>query len=545
MNESLEKSISKWQSAGVIDAETAGRIRAFETKQGSVERLRWPVLLALGLGGVVICAGILLFVAAHWDQLSPGERFTLVLTLTALFPIGGAFVAPRFPALATTLYAVGTVCTGAGIFMAAQIFNLEEHWPNGILLWVVAALAGWLLLRDWPQATIAAVLAPAWLASEWSVRTDHYWGPDKIAVEGLLLLAVTYFTAELDERESSIRKALVWIGGISILPFTAMLLAASDVDSYRSNAEELPGGLKAIGWIVALGAPLLVAFFLRGRAFWRNGVAAVWILALGELSRHGHADKSIAVFLWLAIGAFGLIGWGLLERRKGRINVGVLAFAITVIAFYFSSVMDKLGRSASTDRVGLAADRGGMGDGTDAAEAGGAGCGECEMNFSSKGLVLAVVQVLLVASLGAKLQMDRSRLPRVWVKTAVIDPDLPIRGRYVAVRLEVQLAHPVPAENATHGTFSSTGLLVRDGQLIAENTPGYTAGGVQLVRNRNNGYAVAQPVLFFLPEHALDPQTAARNGELWAEVTVPEHGLPRPIRLAVKRGDSFTPLETK
>ena len=65
------------------------------------------------------------------------------------------------------------------------------------------------------------------------------------------------------------------------------------------------------------------------------------------------ADNSIGVFLWFAIGAFGLIGWGLLERRKGRINVGVLAFAITVIAFYFSSVMDKLGRSASLIGLGL------------------------------------------------------------------------------------------------------------------------------------------------------------------------------------------------
>jgi len=33
--------------------------------------------------------------------------------------------------------------------------------------------------------------------------------------------------------------------------------------------------------------------------------------------------------------------------------VGVLAFAITVIAFYFSSVMDKLGRSASLIGLGL------------------------------------------------------------------------------------------------------------------------------------------------------------------------------------------------
>ena len=56
---------------------------------------------------------------------------------------------------------------------------------------------------------------------------------------------------------------------------------------------------------------------------------------------------------------------------------------------------------------------------------------------------------------------------------------------------------------------------------------------------------LSDPVLFFLPEHATDPWQQARGGELWAEVTVPASGPPRPIRLAIKHGDLFTPLEIK
>src|ERR1700722_8963305 len=217
VNEPIEKAISKWQAAGVIDAETALRIRAFETRQDSMERLRWPVLVALGLGGLVICAGVLLFVAAHWDQLSPGERFSVVLALTAIFPILGAFAAPRFPALATTLFAIGTVTAGAGIFTSAQIFNLEEHWPNGILLWAIAALGGWLLLRDWAQSAMLAILAPAWLASEWSIRTNNYRYGDQILFAGLTCLSIAYFTADREKHDTGARKAFVWIGGIAIL----------------------------------------------------------------------------------------------------------------------------------------------------------------------------------------------------------------------------------------------------------------------------------------------------------------------------------------
>jgi uncharacterized membrane protein len=171
----LDKQLERWTSAGIVDASTAVRIRTFEESQGSSERLRWPVLLALGLGGVLLCAGILLFVAAHWEELSPTARFSLVLFMVALFPVCGSLTAEKFPALSTTFHAVGTVCLGAGIFLSAQIFNLEENWTNGILLWAAGALAGWLLLRKWPHAALLAVLMPVWLVGRWINRVGLDW----------------------------------------------------------------------------------------------------------------------------------------------------------------------------------------------------------------------------------------------------------------------------------------------------------------------------------------------------------------------------------
>ena len=67
MADALNKKLERWVSAGVVDPATAARIRKFEESQGSSERLRWPVLLAVALGGVLLCAGVLLFVAAHWE----------------------------------------------------------------------------------------------------------------------------------------------------------------------------------------------------------------------------------------------------------------------------------------------------------------------------------------------------------------------------------------------------------------------------------------------------------------------------------------------
>jgi hypothetical protein len=174
------------------------------------------------------------------------------------------------------------------------------------------------------------------------------------------------------------------------------------------------------------------------------------------------------------------------------------------------------------------------------------------MSRLTKGLILAAIQLAIVASLGAKLALDRARLPRAWAKVRSFDPDLPIRGRYLALQLVV---HVQPSgENKAGSTrpeyknpCSRWGKLqATNGQL--EATPTEYDHGVSLMACQTPNQQevlLAQPVLFFLPEHAENPMQTARGGELWAEVTVPKAGPPRPIRLAVKKGNSFTPLEIK
>jgi uncharacterized membrane protein len=362
----LDKQLERWISAGVVDVGTAARIRTFEESQGSSERWRWPAVLALALGGALLCAGVLLFVAAHWDQLSPAERFTLVLLMVALFPIGGALASDRFPALSTTFHAIGTVCLGAGIFLSAQIFNLEENWTNGILLWAAGALAGWLLLRKWPQAALLAVLMPVWLVGQWVDRVGPGWerSPDALW-DGLLLLALTYFTARMPDRESSERRALVYIGGLALLP-CAILAVLVRSDFVRSYAQEtVSSTFLILAWIIAIGAPLGLALLLRRTASWMNAVSAAGVLSLGLVMPHRtfrwNSWDVLGVYIWAAIGAFGVIAWGVAERRRERINLGVAGFGITVLFFYFSNVMDKLGRAASLMGIGALLIFGGWG----------------------------------------------------------------------------------------------------------------------------------------------------------------------------------------
>ena len=181
------------------------------------------------------------------------------------------------------------------------------------------------------------------------------------------------------------------------------------------------------------------------------------------------------------------------------------------------------------------------------------------MTALQKGLLLGVLQVAIVTSLGAKLAWDRHRLPRGWARVGVYDPDLPIRGRYLALQLDVvcdnsaavPAAPTSPRDMRRPQTFNGETLRgrlrVENGRL-ASDCSSSTEGSNMFRRSRPGQAAttnLSEPVLAFLPEHATDPWRQARGGELWAEVTVPASGPPRPIRLAIKQGDVFTPLEVK
>ena len=359
MAERWETYLKRWLDAGVIDATAAESIRAYQAEQGRTLGLRWPVLLAIALGGLLLGAGVLLFVAAHWDTLSPSMRFGLALALVAVFHVAAGLAAERFPALSTTLHAVGTVCLGAGIFLGGQIFHLQQHWPGGLMLWALGAWVALALLRDWPHTALAALLTPMWLSGEWISATRGFIGSDKILAHGLLLLAITYLTSHVTDEETRLRKALAWIGGLALIPFVIAVMHADAIGSWRQLP--LPASYHVSGWIVALAGPLLLAWWLRRGGAWMNVIAAMWVIALGSTPPRIEASESMARYAWRELapygmcwlGSIGLIAWGLKEARKERINLGIAAFALTVVYFYFSSVMDKLGRAASFIGLGL------------------------------------------------------------------------------------------------------------------------------------------------------------------------------------------------
>jgi len=188
--------------------------------------------------------------------------------------------------------------------------------------------------------------------------------------------------------------------------------------------------------------------------------------------------------------------------------------------------------------------------------------------ISGASLLLLAIQLALVCSVAATYLYQRWSYPRVWTRTVAIDPNLPMRGRYLSLRLTVDgcqsslpsgklamfprdvngVVKPGPWSVAPGQPFSFPAQLkVFDNKLVAirpqegqETSTGQRVSiwpGATCDQMRLN-----QPVDFFISEHAQSPLPLKPGQELWIEVTVPPKGPPRPNQLALKRNGAWFPL---
>ncbi|MGA2170388.1 MAG: DUF2157 domain-containing protein [Terracidiphilus sp.] len=356
----FESLLNRWQSAGVLDAEAAGRIRAYELEQERPSGLRWQGIVALILGAILLACGVVLFVSAHWDEMGPGARFVLVLGMVAVFHLGGAWARENFRGLSTALHAAGTVSTGAAIALVGQIFNIQEHWPAAVLLWAIAAAAGWILLRDEAQQTLTLLLFPAWLISEFSVAAEGHIGEDVYVGRFLIVWAILYLTFFLGSKRKVVQGILFAAAAIEATVGTGLLL-----DGWRSwgNQTLLSLGTRTWGWVEIAVVPLLFAVFKFRKSVVPVAVAIAFSIALPWCNRiwtekvgdnwYPHSGPNLAAHALVAAFTVFIIWWGVRQTSRALVNLGIVGFAIAVVWFYFSDIFDKVGRSLGLIGLGV------------------------------------------------------------------------------------------------------------------------------------------------------------------------------------------------
>ena len=360
-SKSLSDQLRRWLQAELIDADVVEAIQRWEdsqlnqSKHSSVRHLTVPIRLTILLGSLLLAAGLLLFVSAHWDQMPPLWRVSLLLFIVIALHAGGAWFSERFQLMALGLHAVGTMAFGAGVFLCAQIFHLDVLWSFrwGLLLWSFGAAAGWMLLRQWPQLALLSLLLPGWISALIIVEVDRFssseadWAVVPIAA-GALLTALTYFTAPDRTPLTPARSVLMWIGGLALVP--AAVTWAVVATGLDLPALGQPLWLSLLVWVVTLGGPVILGWWLRPHRFWPLALAAIWMVLDLVIQVQGF---SVLSFAWWGVGSVGLMLWGSTEARAERVNIGIVLLATTLIGFYFTEVIGRFDRSLSLLGLGL------------------------------------------------------------------------------------------------------------------------------------------------------------------------------------------------
>jgi uncharacterized membrane protein len=285
--------------------------------------------------------------------------------MVAVFHLGGGLARSSYHGLSTALHAVGTVATGAAIALVGQIFNIQEHWPAAILLWAVAALAGWALLQDEAQQTLTLLLFPAWIFCELCYATQNHIGQDVFLGRFLIAWAVLYLTVFLDSKRKVAQGILFVVAAIGCL--IGVVITLESWRSWYGNQSFFPFSLQVWGWIDFAVLPLLIALVKLRKSLAPVAVAIAFSVALPwcirvRLQRYDYGNyhssytystpNLLAHALVAAFTVF-IIWWGVRQASKALVNLGIVGFAITVGWFYFSDLFDKMGRALGLIGLGI------------------------------------------------------------------------------------------------------------------------------------------------------------------------------------------------
>jgi uncharacterized membrane protein len=156
----LEADIARWQTDGVITPVAADAIR------GTLKPLPEGVTIAtvVGIvGGLLIAAAFLAFVAANWTAIARPTRFAILLAgIAGAYVLGAWFDRSARPHLADLAAGVGSIVFGAAIALTGQMYHLGDDFAGGMLLFAAGALAAAVLTNSRGALAVALVAACIW-----------------------------------------------------------------------------------------------------------------------------------------------------------------------------------------------------------------------------------------------------------------------------------------------------------------------------------------------------------------------------------------------
>ena len=159
----MSQELKSWVAEGLLTPEQEQNIRA-RYEQTPLAR-SWGMILFSSIGAVGIGLGLILLFAYNWDAIPKIVKLLLIYGAVIMAHAIGIRLYTRskkFRAIGEACCVLGTMFFGAAIWLVAQIYHIQEHFPNGLLLWSIGAL-----LMTWAMPSVVHGLLSAVLITLW------------------------------------------------------------------------------------------------------------------------------------------------------------------------------------------------------------------------------------------------------------------------------------------------------------------------------------------------------------------------------------------
>jgi len=253
----LEADLAQWEADGVLAPAAATSIRnALPPLSAGIN-----IAVVVGIvGGLLIAAAFLAFVAAHWTEIARLLRFAILLAgMIVAGGLGAWFAATGRTVLADLCASIGAVIFGAGIALVGQMYHLGDDFAGGMLLWSIGAFAAATLTGSRGALAVGLVAACVWTCMR------SYDAPDTLH---LPFVVVWLIAAAL---------ALAWNSRVAAHLVAVAVLPWWIATSFRFDLDGLqPSFVLANGAALLFGAGLAIAASRSPRALLLGSVLSIY-----------------------------------------------------------------------------------------------------------------------------------------------------------------------------------------------------------------------------------------------------------------------------
>src|SRR6266550_4167184 len=349
--------IQKLQEAGLITNEQRQKIvEHFQLKE---ESNRFLVIISF-VGAVLVVAGIVLLIAANWNEIPRGMKIAVGwLLMLGAHGVGWYLREVRqiYRKTGEALHLIGSGLFLGNIALVGQIYHLAARTPNAFLLWWLGIVALPWLLRSKAHHFLSLLAFGLWFGLEINqadsaIRFDDEHQVLLYALLGLVYVGVGWCCRRTSFAEfASVTEKL---GLLLFLTFAYPLTWKGFLSGHSNLPEFSPWILPTLAVLVllllALGLKNLTELTRQWR--WTWGLALLGgtgLLAGARYLPHDLIFGGPGFGLWehyavyngvaaIALFAFCLlqIQVGLQERSPALVNLGVAFIALIIIAAYLS-----------------------------------------------------------------------------------------------------------------------------------------------------------------------------------------------------------------